>query len=106
MITNLDLKVGEFAASGHPVVTIADNSQWVVKTTDLTEIDVVNVEEGQPVTISLDALPDVELNGNVFSVSQNYSENQGDIVYEVTILLTETNPAMRWGMTAVVNFVK
>jgi hypothetical protein len=54
----------------------------------------------------LDALPDVELNGNVFSISQNYSENQGDVVYEVTILLTDIDPAMRWGMTAVVNFVK
>jgi len=106
IITNLDLKVGEFAASGEPVITIADDSQWVVKTTDLTEIDVVNVEEGQAVTVTLDALPEVELKGNVFSISQNYSENQGDIVYEVTILLTDSNPAMRWGMTAVVNFVK
>jgi|JFJP01.1.fsa_nt_gi multidrug resistance efflux pump len=106
VITDLDLKVGEFAASGEPVITIADDSQWVVKTTDLTEIDVVNVEEGQPVTVKLDALPDTELNGNVFSISQNYSENQGDVVYEVTILLTDSNPAIRWGMTAVVSFVK
>jgi len=106
VITDLNLKVGEFAASGNPVITIADNSQWLVKTTDLTEIDVVNVKEGQPVTVTLDALPDVELNGNVFSISQNYSENQGDVVYEVTILLTDSDPAMRWGMTAVVNFVK
>lgn len=104
VITNLDLKVGEFAASGNPVITIADNSQWVVKTTDLTEIDVVNVKEGQSAIVTLDAMPDVELNGNVFSVSQNYAENQGDIVYEVTILLTESNPAMRWGMTAEVKF--
>lgn len=104
VITNLDLKVGEFAASGSPVITIADNSQWVVKTTDLTEIDVVNVKEGQPAIVTLDALPDVEIQGNVFSISQNYSENQGDIVYEVTILLTEANPAMRWGMTAEVKF--
>jgi multidrug resistance efflux pump len=106
VITDLNLKVGEFAASGQPVITIADHSQWLVKTTDLTEIDVVNVKEGQPATVKLDALPEVELNGNVFSVSQNYSENQGDIVYEVTILLTDTNPAMRWGMTAVVKFVE
>jgi len=46
----------------------------------------------------------VELKGNVFSISQNYSENQGDIVYEVTILLTESNPAMCWGMTTEVKF--
>ena len=104
VITDLDLKVGEFAASGTPVITIADNSQWVVKTTDLTEIDVVNVKEGEAAIVTLDALPDVELKGNVFSISQNYAENQGDIVYEVTILLTESNPAMRWGMTAEVKF--
>jgi multidrug resistance efflux pump len=104
VITNLDLKVGEFAASGSPVITVADPSQWLVKTTDLTEIDVVNVKEGQPVVVTLDALPDVELKGNVFSVSQNFSENQGDVVYEVTILLTDSDPAMRWGMTAEVKF--
>ena len=106
VITDLNLKVGEFAASGQPVVTIADNSQWVVKTKDLTEIDVVSITEGESVNITLDALPGVELAGNVLSISQNYSENQGDVVYEVTVLLTDKNPAMRWGMTAVVKFAK
>jgi hypothetical protein len=41
----------------------------------------------------------------VLSTGQSYSENQGDIVYEVTILLTDQNPAMRWGMTAEVKFI-
>ena len=66
----------------------------------------VNITEGQFVNITLDALPGVELVGNVLSISQNFSENQGDIVYEVTVLLTDQNPAMRWGMTAVVKFAK
>lgn len=104
VITNLDLKVGEFASSGAPVVTIADTSKWLVKTSDLTEIDVVDLTEGQPVTVKLDALPGKEFKGNVLSISQNYSENQGDVVYEVTILLTDLDPSMRWGMTAVVTF--
>jgi HlyD family secretion protein len=85
-------------------VTIADFSAWLVKTTDLTEIDVVNLTEGQPVTVTLDALPDVQLKGKILSIGQNYAENQGDIVYEVTIQLTDTHPAMRWGMTAAVKF--
>jgi len=104
VITDLGLKVGEFASAGTPVVTVADTSNWVVKTTDLTEIDVVELAEGQPVSIVLDAVPSVTLQGNVFSIAQNYSENQGDIVYEVTVLLTDTHPAMRWGMTAEVRF--
>lgn len=104
VITNLDLKVGEFAASAAPVITIADTSKWIVKTTDLTEIDVVDLDEGQPVTVKLDALPGKEFKGHVLSISQEFSENQGDVVYEVTILLTNLDSAMRWGMTAVVTF--
>jgi len=105
-ITNLDLKVGESAAAGTPVVTLADFGSWVVKTTDLTEIDVVNIKEGQPVTLTLDAVPGKTLNGFVESIGQNYSEKQGDIVYEVTVRLSDKLPEMRWGMTAEVNFPK
>jgi multidrug resistance efflux pump len=105
-LTNLDLKVGEFAASGQPVLTIADLSSWVVKTTDLTEIDVVNLSEGQAVDITLDAIPEETLKGNILSIGQNYTERQGDIVYKVTVLLTDKDPAMRWGMTAQVKFQK
>lgn len=104
VITDLNLKVGEFANEATPVATIADTSKWLVKTTDLTEIDVVNLKEGQPVTVKLDAISGKEFKGHVLAIGQNYSENQGDVVYEVTILLTEFDPSMRWGMTAVVTF--
>jgi multidrug resistance efflux pump len=104
VITDLNLKVGEFAASGKPVITVADTSQWLVKTTDLTEIDVINIKEGQAVTVKLDALPGVEFKGNVLSISDNYTVNQGDVVYEVVILLADKDAALRWGMTAEVKF--
>jgi len=104
VITSFKLKVGEFASAGQPVITIADMSSWVVKTTDLTEIDVVKLREGQPVTVTLDAIPGKELKGNIFSISQSYSESQGDVVYEVAILLMDSDSAMRWGMTAEVKF--
>jgi len=106
VITHLDLKVGEFASAGQHVLTLAELGTWVVKTTDLTEIDVVSLKEGQPVTVTLDALPDLQLKGNILSISQNYGQNQGDVVYEVTVLLTDKNPSMRWGMTAAVKFEK
>ena len=104
VVTDLNAKTGSSINAGEIAVTIADFSTWLVKTTDLTEIDVVKLTEGQPVTVKLDALPDVNLKGEILSIAQNYSENQGDVVYEVTILLNETHPAMRWGMTANVAF--
>jgi len=100
----LNAKTGGSINAGEIAVTIADISSWIVITTDVTEIDVVKLKESQPVTVTLDAIPDTVLNGEVLSIGQGYTENQGDIVYEVTILLTDQDPNMRWGMTAVVTF--
>ncbi|MEO7838791.1 MAG: HlyD family efflux transporter periplasmic adaptor subunit [Anaerolineales bacterium] len=104
VVAELNAKTGSSINAGEIAVTIADTSNWIVVTTDVTEIDVVNLKEGQLVTVTLDAIPDVKLKGEIFSIGQSFSENQGDIVYEVTVLLTDTNPAMRWGMTAAVRF--
>ena len=103
-ITNLDLKVGDSVATGKPLATLADYSSWVVKTTDLTENDVVNIQEGEPVSVTFDAIPGQTLDGTVESVAQNYAQKQGDIVYEVTIRLADKLPEMRWGMTAKLHF--
>ena len=104
VVADLNAKLGGSINAGQPAVTVADFSAWLVKTTDLTEIDVVHLKEGQPVTITLDALPDADLKGTILSIGETYAENQGDIVYEVAILLNDTHPAMRWGMTAAVAF--
>jgi multidrug resistance efflux pump len=104
VVAKLDAKAGSSINAGQTAVTIADFSHWLVKTTDLTELDVVNLQEGQPVTVTLDALPGVELKGKIQSIGQSYAENQGDIVYEVTVLLTDSHPNMRWGMTTTLAF--
>jgi multidrug efflux pump subunit AcrA (membrane-fusion protein) len=106
VVADLKARAGSSINAGEIAVTVADFSQWLVKTTNLTEIDVVNLIEGQLVVVTLDALPDVELAGEILSIGQSYTENQGDIVYEVTILLTDAHPAMRWGMTAEVRFIQ
>jgi HlyD family secretion protein len=106
VIAKLNAKVGESMNAGVAAVTIADFSHWLVKTTDLTEIDVVNIKPGQPVTVVLDALPDVNLSGQVDLIAQTFIQKQGDVTYEVTIDLTDTNPSMLWGMTAVVKFLE
>jgi HlyD family secretion protein len=102
--TDLNAKAGSSISAGKVAVTIADFSDWLVNTTDLTEIDVVHLAENDPVVVTLDALPDVKLNGKILSIGQTYTENQGDVVYEVSVLLTDAYPAMRWGMTASINF--
>jgi multidrug resistance efflux pump len=104
VVADLNAKVGESISTGTIAATIADFSGWNIKTTDLTELEVVNIKQGQPVTVVLDAIPEVTLNGVVDAISRTYTEKQGDVVYEVNIKLTDTHPSMLWGMTAVVTF--
>jgi len=105
-IVRLDLLVGEQVAPGVAVATLVDFSRWYVETDNLTEIEVVEVAEGQDVTIVPDALPEVDLTGHVESIEDLFEEKRGDITYTARILLDETDPRLRWGMTVVVTFVE
>ena len=105
-VAGLKVKTGETVTPGQVFASVADFSDWIVKTTDLTELDVVDISEGQPVAITLDAIPDQALDGTITLIGQNYSEKQGDVVYEVTVQLNESLPNMRWGMTSEVKFNK
>lgn len=105
-IAGMKVKTGESVTPGQVAASLADFSGWTIKTTDLTELDVVSISEGQTVEIALDAFPEEILTGKVKLVGQNYSEKQGDVVYEVTVELTDSLPNMRWGMTSVVKFAE
>ncbi len=105
-MAKLNLKAGEQIAPGQAVATLADFSNWMIETDNLTEIEVVKITEGQGADIVLDALPDVKLRGKVEAISSVFEEKRGDITYTVKVILTEGNPLARWGMTAAVTFDK
>jgi len=97
----LDVKEGEQVAAGMPVVQLADLSTWQVETDDLTELDIVNVQEGDRVTLTFDAIKDLQLAGTVARIKPLGEEKQGDITYTVIIRLDEQDLRLRWNMTAV-----
>ena len=103
-IAQLDVQTGETAAAGVPVAILADLSNWLVETDDLTEIKVPSVQPGQAVVVTFDALPELELKGAVESIGVLNQTSSGDVVYPVKIKLIDTDPRLRWGMTAAVEF--
>ena len=96
-------EVGELVGPGTPVVRYADFGGWLVKTTDLTELDVVAVKNGLPAVVRFDALPGEEVGGTVTDIASAASVVRGDVTYEVTIDLDESDLPLRWGMTAFVD---
>ncbi|MCI0475645.1 MAG: HlyD family secretion protein, partial [Anaerolineales bacterium] len=93
-------------AFGTPVVRIADTANFQIETTDLTEINVVNIKEGDAATVTLDAITDLELTGKVASIKGFGENKQGDIVYTIVVKLDKQDPRLRWNMTAKVTITK
>jgi HlyD family secretion protein len=99
-VSSLDIDQGEYAAPGAVIVRLADTTKWQVDTTDLTELNIVNVTQGTPVTLGFDAIPDLELSGKVTTIKLYGENKQGDIVYTVTVAPDQQDPRLRWNMTA------
>jgi HlyD family secretion protein len=96
----LEMKVGQQITPGTPVAYFGDTAQWQVETTDLTELDVVNVGVGDRAVVEVDALPDTPLTGQVVSITPFGQNLLGDVIYKVTIALDEADPRLRWNMSA------
>jgi HlyD family secretion protein len=103
----VNLKVGETAtgiSSAQPQVVMANSSDWQIETSDLTELNINAIQEGDPVKVTFDAIPDLELTGKVLRIQSLGTNKQGDITYKVTVSLDQQDPRLRWNMTALVAF--
>jgi len=75
-------------------------------TVEVDEIDIASVRLGQRAIIDLDALPDVELGGEVTSISLLSTEEAGLILYEAKIRFDVPEAlALKAGMTANVDII-
>lgn len=101
-LASLDAKVGEQVGPGSPVAVLADLSRWQIETDDLTELNIVKIQEGDPVLIGFDAIPDLELRGKVARIKTIGENKMGDITYTAIVMPDEFDDRLRWNMTATV----
>jgi HlyD family secretion protein len=103
IVASLDVKIGEHVVAGTPVVRMADLALIQIETSDLTELGIVRVKEGAPVTITVDALPGAEFTGKVTRIKPLGENKQGDIIYTVVVEPDRQDPRLRWNMTTSVS---
>ncbi len=98
-ITDVHIRVGEWAMPGSPVLQLADLGYLQVKTTNLDEREATMIGLGDPVIVTFDALPGVEVDGMVARIVPmpvpGFAVN-----YPVFIDLEEIPEGLRWGMSA------
>jgi HlyD family secretion protein len=106
-VVSLNAEPGEVVVSGlmnNPatkIATIADLSELLAEL-DVDENEIVAVQLGQPVSITVDAVADRELHGKVTEVgSSGYTlPGQGDVTFfKVDVLLDEPDADLRPGMS-------
>ena len=103
-VASVDVNIGEFVTASVPVLTLADFSHWIVETTDLTELDVAQIEKDMPVAVQIDSIPGETIVGTVTKIALLSTQSQGDIIYKVNVQLEETPTLpLRWGMTVFVD---
>lgn len=103
-VMDINVSVNEWVGPEKWAVIVADTSRWYVETSDLTELEVVKIAEGQMARIVPDALPAVEMSGVVEEINRAYKLQGGDILYTVRLAVKDVDPRLRWGMTVEVTF--
>jgi HlyD family secretion protein len=101
-VAKVNAKAGETAVQGEVIVVLATLERLQARTSDLTELDVARVGEGQAAVVTVDALPGVQLGGHVARIEEQSVDYRGDVTYPVVVALDEGVPELRWGMTALV----
>ncbi|PKO01617.1 MAG: hypothetical protein CVU43_12110 [Chloroflexi bacterium HGW-Chloroflexi-5] len=104
IVADINIAVSEQITPNSWAIAVINPSSWYVDTNDLTEYDIVNINIGDSVAVTVDALPELELTGSVEEISLAPKTSAGDILYTVRILVQDPDPRIKWGMTAEVTF--
>lgn len=103
VIAAVNVKVGE-AAAGGPAFVLVDTSLFHIDVT-VDEVDVARIGLGQPLTVTLDALPGEVINGEVDRIAPTATVNGGVVSYAVRLVLDATDAPLRAGMSATADIV-
>ena len=98
-IASLDVEEGDEITSGTLIGSILQGEDMNL-TIAVDELDVVEVEIGQPVTITIDALSSLELSGEVYKIAPVGNNSGGVTTYNVELTFDAAGTGVRSGMNA------
>ncbi|MDR3575432.1 MAG: efflux RND transporter periplasmic adaptor subunit [Anaerolineaceae bacterium] len=103
-VTALIPSVGDLVNAGQEAVQIDDLSHLLVDVS-VPEVDINQIQVGQPVTFNLDAVPNKTYNGKVTVVGQAGTTTSGVVNFTVTAQITDADQLVKPDMTAAVNII-
>lgn len=105
VVLGLSKKVGEQVTEKEDFATIHENNK-VQATTDVIEYDISQIEVGQKVYVTVEALPDQKFVGRVSKINFLPTVASGLVNYTVEVDIDNPSPELKDGMTCVITFVR
>jgi len=100
VVTDLAVNTGDDIVPGTPVATIATLDALRLRTVDLTELGIMNIEVGHAALVYLDSAPSRGFDGRVVRIDPQGRSYFGDVAFDVIVELSAPPDWMRWGMGA------
>ena len=99
IITRQDGNVGEVAAAGQAFLSLDSDARFEVKAS-VSEADIAKVAVGQPVSVRVDAYPDVTFAATVTAIDPAATISNGTPSYTVTVQFKDVDQRLKAGLTA------
>ncbi len=97
-------RVGDIVGNNENAILLADLSALQIQVS-VAEVDINQVAVGQLVNLTADAAPGLTFQGQVAAVLAMGQTQQNVTTFPVTVIITQTDPALKPGMTAAVSIV-
>ena len=99
VVSAVNVQPGSIASATTAAVALVDRSKLHVDVS-LSETDAARVQVGQPVTLTFDALPNVQLIGKVTTVAPAATVQQNVVTYPVQVEFDPGSAPVKVGMSA------
>lgn len=97
VVTGLSVEAGDSVSRSTVLASVITHDMRAA--VSLNEVDAAKVKEGDSVTLTFDALPDLELSGKVSRIDTIGTVTQNVVSYDAEIVFDEQRPALKPGMS-------
>ena len=104
VIATVSARPGEPASPTAPAMALLDSSRFHLDVS-VDEVDVARLALDQPVSVVVEALPDVVLSGRVDRLAPTATRVEGLVNYTVRLVLAPSEAPLRAGMSATADIV-
>ena len=95
--------LGAYLSPHQKVILLADLSNLLIETTNLSEREIVSLEIGQDALVFIEAL-NLKIPAKITALAPRATLENNDTLYTATLQLDETLDNLRWGMNVEIEF--